>query len=95
MKTCSTCNRDLPLSEVKVAGIAGMVSPRSRYSLNDIRAEIAKCDVVCANCHRMRTATRGGWSALNQTSGVPAGTRGEHPLAAPTQAAPAANQEVN
>jgi len=23
--------------------------------------EIAKCDVVCANCHRRRTATRGGF----------------------------------
>ena len=25
-------------------------------------AEIAKCDVVCANCHRRRTATRGGFA---------------------------------
>lgn len=23
--------------------------------------EIAKCDVVCANCHRRRTASRAGW----------------------------------
>ena len=23
--------------------------------------EIAKCDVVCANCHRRRTARRGGF----------------------------------
>lgn len=51
----------------KVRHISGMVSARSRYSLDDIREEIAKCDVVCANCHRMRTAIRGGWSAAVQT----------------------------
>ena len=27
-------------------------------SLADVEAEIAKCDVVCSNCHRMRTFTR-------------------------------------
>ncbi|AJD82175.1 HNH endonuclease [Mycobacterium phage Cosmo] len=28
------------------------------YSLQRIRDEIAKCDVVCSNCHRIRTHDR-------------------------------------
>ena len=28
------------------------------YSLDKIWAEIAKCDVVCRNCHAVRTAER-------------------------------------
>lgn len=30
-----------------------------------ILAEIAKCDVVCSNCHRERTAKRSGYSVQN------------------------------
>ncbi len=30
----------------------------SRNRLEDALAEIEKCEVVCANCHRVRTATR-------------------------------------
>jgi hypothetical protein len=29
-----------------------------------IAAEIARCEVVCANCHRRRTAIRGDWARL-------------------------------
>lgn len=30
----------------------------SKGTLDDLRAEIAKCEVVCANCHRIRTKGR-------------------------------------
>ena len=32
----------------------------NRASINGLLDEIVKCDVVCANCHRLRTASRGG-----------------------------------
>jgi hypothetical protein len=40
----------------KVANISSLVM--NAKSLNKILAEIQKCDLVCANCHRMRTFTR-------------------------------------
>jgi hypothetical protein len=31
-------------------------------SREDVLAEIAKCDLVCANCHTIRTFNRSGWA---------------------------------
>jgi hypothetical protein len=44
---------------VKRACVSRMVTAE-QYSLADIIAEIAKCDPVCANCHRERTHKHGG-----------------------------------
>jgi len=40
----------------KVKTIASMVS--QGYKIDLIKEEIAKCDIVCACCHRIRTANR-------------------------------------
>lgn len=39
----------------KVANISFMLD---NYSVEDIMKEIAKCEIVCANCHRERTFQR-------------------------------------
>jgi hypothetical protein len=38
----------------KVSNVASMAG----WSLEKVEAEIAKCEVVCANCHRVRTHDR-------------------------------------
>ena len=42
--------------EVKTAHVSQMVKLMSVPKLHE---EIEKCDVVCANCHRIRTFKRG------------------------------------
>ena len=43
----------------KSASIAELLSDGA--SMKAVDAEIARCEVVCANCHRRRTAIRGRW----------------------------------
>lgn len=42
----------------------------STRSWDSVMAEIAKCEVVCANCHTRRTAARSGWRKWLQSQGT-------------------------
>jgi hypothetical protein len=57
------------------------VRPRREYvsrllgngaTIQDLKSEIERCQVVCANCHRRRTARRKGWWRLTGGHGGPA-----------------------
>jgi hypothetical protein len=37
------------------------------FAMDTVFAEIAKCDVLCANCHRRKTAKQLGWYAAAET----------------------------
>jgi hypothetical protein len=58
---CADCKKKFPpvcmdfdhVRGVKRSGIAKMVV--QTFSVEALREEIAKCDLVCANCHRIRT----------------------------------------
>jgi hypothetical protein len=62
-RPCVDCSESDPLvlefdhRSDKIFNISKGIRDRSWASVLD---EIAKCDVVCANCHRRRTARRGG-----------------------------------
>jgi hypothetical protein len=47
---------DHRLGEEKRCGVS--VLSQRHTTLNVLQSEIAKCDLVCANCHRMRTFRR-------------------------------------
>lgn len=48
--------------ETKLQGVGDMCH-RAKETLVTLKAEMAKCDVRCANCHRRRTAKQFGWSS--------------------------------
>jgi hypothetical protein len=69
-KPCADCGGEFPYyvmdfdhrdGEVKLFDVSkGMLS----LGRAKVLAEIAKCDIICANCHRIRTAARGGWAQV-------------------------------
>lgn len=64
---CIDCGENNPIvlecdhryGEVKVNTVSYLVG--NAYSWSTIQTEIDKCDVRCANCHRIKTAKQLGW----------------------------------
>lgn len=64
---CVDCGEDDPIvleldhldPDTKVMNVAAMA--HGTYSIKKIQEEIDKCEVVCANCHRRRTALSQSW----------------------------------
>lgn len=62
-KPCTDCGGCFPYYVMDFDHVDGTkkrfdVGRARKYSLAEIRREIAKCELVCANCHRIRTHER-------------------------------------
>lgn len=66
-KSCQDCGendiRVLELDHIEPSGKKFTISQAVRlgYSWQDILLEIEKCQVLCANCHKKRTASQFNW----------------------------------
>jgi hypothetical protein len=66
-KCCKTCQENDPVvldfdhrdAAIKTANVSEMVG--TGLSWNKILAEIEKCDILCSNCHRRKTARELGF----------------------------------
>jgi hypothetical protein len=67
-RPCTDCGKIFPPQvmqwdhlpgNVKLGNISTGIRDRSREEVLD---EIAKCELVCANCHALRTFERAGWA---------------------------------
>lgn len=67
-RPCTDCGQRFPSPVMEFDHVRGekfgIISAlvHRASSLAAIEAELEKCELVCANCHRLRTAERGGWS---------------------------------
>lgn len=60
-KPCKDCNISYPpyvmdfdhITDNKKYNVSNMI--RKRFSIEKIKNEIQKCELVCSNCHRLRT----------------------------------------
>ena len=66
-KPCTDCGRVFPAAVMQwdhlpgVPKLGNISTDMSRRSRDEVLEEIAKCELVCANCHAIRTFARAGW----------------------------------
>ena len=78
-KPCQDCNQRFPhyvmdfdhVRGLKKYNVASLAS--STKSWETVQAEIDKCDLVCSNCHRIRTWARGKQKNSPIDTSIPAG----------------------
>lgn len=66
-QSCVDCGEDNPIvldhdhrdNTVKINSVSKLIT--MGYGWNTVLTEIDKCDIRCANCHRIRTAKQFGW----------------------------------
>lgn len=68
---CTDCGRKFPwyvmdFDHVRGKKVYNIGAMGNRLAVAKVLAEIAKCEVVCANCHRIRTFRR-GWKGRKRT----------------------------
>lgn len=70
-KCCKDCKNDDPrvfhfdhVKGDKILSISAMLY--QGYTWETIEREIAKCEIRCANCHLIKTATERGWNMVRR-----------------------------
>lgn len=70
-QACTDCGRVFPPAAMQWDHLPGTAKVADISALRNrprdlILAEIAKCELVCVNCHTIRTASRAGWAQLKR-----------------------------
>ena len=64
LKPCTDCQQQFPLVCMEFDHLPGTTKKFNicwefkKFTIQQLKEEIAKCEVVCANCHKIRTAER-------------------------------------
>ena len=64
LRPCLDCGHEYPYYVMDFDHVRGIkkfnlsIAAQKLYVLETVRKEIAKCDIICANCHRLRTWKR-------------------------------------
>lgn len=73
-KPCADCGIKYPSYVMDFDHVRGekkfFIHKSMAHALQVLLDEVAKCDVVCANCHRERTFRRKQWSRRKETNDI-------------------------